>query len=519
MTTQLSTEKQPDYAQSKGMEESKRKDPREYMLMAIEAMKQSKEEARSDHPSPMVGAVLVFPDGEVDIAYRGELREGDHAEYTLLDKKYRHRSLDGCWLFATLEPCSPGSRNAPKISCSERIVNARIAKVWFGEEDLALKDDLGGVATLKKGHIEVEQFDSDLVKEIKRINKPFDDWALWKRNHRIEEEANAPGLLYQQAPNSNIESLSDEALKLYHERAGLTMEYKSAEFFQELLECDLLEKSRVADQLVPTGNSILLFGKSPRNKYPQACVKAKVYYGTGESDVQSFDDALVLIPDQIEAWLKKVIPESFDRSSFTREKVPFFPPVVIREAIINAIVHRDYTIDGAKIQLDIHPDKIIVKSPGLPVYPNSLEKLQSFTAKSYSRNKKLTLVFNRMGLMEEAEFGMDTYREMRDKYKLPLPIIEYNEPDLTVIFPRSADAVRSLDKSNVLSQLNDEELAGYDFVKAKGEVSRQEYEDHFGFERKKASNHLKRLKGIGLIDDNGKPPTSHAYRYVYKDEK
>lgn len=501
------------------MAETKRKHPREYMLMAIEAMTQSKQEARDDHPSPMVGAVLVFPDGEVEVAHRGELREGDHAEYTLLDKKNRHRPVDGCWLFATLEPCSPGSRRAPKIPCSERIVNARIAKVWFGEEDLALKDDFGGVSFLEKNKIEVEQFDSDLVKEIKKINKTFDDWAVWKRNNRIEEETKAPGLLYQKAQNTNIDSLSDEALKLYLKKTGLNLEYKSSEFYQELLESDLLEKNQATQELIPTGNAILLFGKSPRNKYPQASVKAKVYYGTGESDVQSFDDALVLIPDQVEAWVKKVIPESFDRSSFAREKVPFFPHVVIREAIINAIVHRDYTIDGAKIQLEIYPEKIIVKSPGFPVHPNSLEKLQSFTAKSYSRNKKLTFVFNRMGLMEEAEFGMDTYREMRDKYKLPLPVITYNDPDLIVIFPRTADAVRSLDQTEVLSQLSDEEIAGLDFVKTQGEVSRKEYEIHFNFERKKASNQLKRLKSIGLIDDNGKPSTSHDFRYVYKEGK
>lgn len=195
--------------------------------------------------------------------------------------------------------------------------------------------------------------------------------------------------------------------------------------------------------------------------------------------------------------------------------IPFFPPDVIREAIVNAIVHRDYTIDGAKIQLEIYPEKIIVKSPGLPVYPNSLEKLQKFTAKSYSRNKKLTLVFNRMGLMEEAEFGMDTYRQMRDKYKLPLPVITYDEPDLIVTFPRSADAVRSLDSTEVLSQLNDEELAGLDFVKTRGEVSRKEYEDHFGFERKKASNQLKKMKDLDLIGDNGENPKSNNYRYVY----
>ena len=94
-----------------------------------------------------------------------------------------------------------------------------------------------------------------------------------------------------------------------------------------------------------------------------------------------------------------------------------------------------------------------------------------------------------MGLMEEAEFGMDTYREMRDKYKLPLPIITYDEPDLIVTFPRSAEAVRSLDSTEVLSQLNDEELAGLDFVKTRLSVTKKEYSEHFQFPDKKAQRH------------------------------
>lgn len=497
------------------MDNSKRKTPREYMLMAIEAMKQSKQEPRTDHPSPKVGAVLVFPDGEVEVAYRGELREGDHAEYTVLDKKNRHRSLDDCWLFATLEPCSPGSRNVPKFSCSERIVNARIKKVWFGEEDLALKTDSAGVSHLHDNMVEVAQFDSDLVKEIKEINKAFDEWALWKRNSRIEEKEEKPGPLYQQVLNANINSLSDEALKLYLKKTGSKMKYKSPEFYQELLETDLLEKNQATKTLIPTGNAILLFGNSPRNTYPQASVKAKVYYGTEENDVQSFDEALVLIPDKIEAWVKKVIPESFDRSSFTREKIPFFPPVVIREAIVNAIVHRDYTIDGAKIQLEIFPDKIVVKSPGLPIYPNSLEKMQSFSARSYSRNKKLTLIFNRMGLMEEAEFGMDTYKTMREKYKLPLPIITFEEPNLIVTFPRNPEAMRSV-SDKVLSELNNEELEGYDFIKVKGNVTKNEYAKHFNFSDKKAQRHLMKLKELGFVALEGKGRAS-IYK-IFSDE-
>ena len=75
-----------------------RKDPKEYMKLAVEIMKKSIPERKKKDPSPYVGAVLVFPDGTVETAFRGELREGDHAEYTLLDKKHRQRELSDCWL-------------------------------------------------------------------------------------------------------------------------------------------------------------------------------------------------------------------------------------------------------------------------------------------------------------------------------------------------------------------------------------------------------------------------------------
>jgi len=100
-------------------------DPRKMMKKAIEVMKLSANEQRADgKPSPRVGAVLVKPDGSIDTAFRGELRQGDHAEYTLLDLKHRGEQLDGSALFATLEPCAPGARSHRKLPCAERIVNA-----------------------------------------------------------------------------------------------------------------------------------------------------------------------------------------------------------------------------------------------------------------------------------------------------------------------------------------------------------------------------------------------------------
>ena len=110
--------------------------PRKMMEKAIEVMRHSISEPRTDGDEPpKVGAVLFKPDGTFETAFRGELRQGDHAEYTLLERKNRADVLDGCFLFATLEPCAPDSRTSPKIGCAKRIVNARIKKVWIGCAD------------------------------------------------------------------------------------------------------------------------------------------------------------------------------------------------------------------------------------------------------------------------------------------------------------------------------------------------------------------------------------------------
>ena len=492
-----------------------RKEPKEYMKLAIEVMKKSIPEHKKKDPSPYVGAVLVFPDGSVETAYRGELREGDHAEYTLLDKKNRNRSLSGCWLFATLEPCAPGARNAPKISCAERIVNARIKDVWFGIEDKNPKVDHGGINHLLDNHVRVHQFAPEFHKEIEDINEEFMKWANMKNVEEKSKKLKLNALLDEKATSTNIDSLSEIALQKFIKETKRKYKPASKEFLQELKEMDLLEYDKSSGNYLPTGNAILLFGKSPRNKFPQAALKAKVHYGDGKTGTETFKDALVLVPDEVEEWLRKVLPASIDRKGFKAQQVPAFPVEVIREAVINALAHRDYYIDGAKILLEVYPDKIIVKSPGTTVPPITLESLNNFNATSYSRNKKISFVFNEMGYMEESAVGMDTFRSMLETYKLPLPIFEYDGINVVVTFPRTIEAVRGL-SNKAFRELNNEELAGYEWIKTKGEISSKEYAKHINKDERTARRHLSKMKELGLIGDNGEKAKSPGFKYVIK---
>ena len=478
---------------------------RELQEFAVEEMYKSIPEHK-DREDPKVGAILVDNEYKfICAAHRGEIRSGDHAEFTALERKCRDKKLDGYIVFATLEPCAPNARKFPKLGCAERIANARISKVYIGVQDPDPTVKGKGESFLRDQGIEIEYFDRYLQEKIMSANETFMDEARERARKADLEDLNPNKNVMEIAlPHFDMRDFSEDALQLYIDKSGIDYKIDSDEFRRLLLKWELTDtdKHNIAR---PTGWGLLLFGKNPTDKYPQARIKFTVFTENGtEPKTHDFVGPLVTIPSRIEEYLGYIFPKTLDRKHFEHQEISEIPTKLLREVIINAIVHRDYLISEAQILIEITPEKVTVKSPGLPVV--AIEKLQNFIAPTVSRNPKLADVYYNMNYIERRGLGMEEIK----KYK-PKPIYSIDEVYTVLTITRNV-ALSAEEKQRLIDSLSDKERVIYDYLNnTVDKLGKAEIAETLDVEDKTTQRILKKLSDIGLIAIEGKGKATKYY--------
>lgn len=295
----------------------------------------------------------------------------------------------------------------------------------------------------------------------------------------------------------------------YRVSAKISDKPGTVEFSRRLERQGLLSaKGKV---FTPTGFGFLLFGEKPREVIHQAGLNVTIEYPDGKHEIENFDGPAILIPGLVEDWLASRLPRTIDRSRMERRERAALPLELVREAVINALVHRDYDIAGATCQLEVTPDTICVRSPGAPLPPVTVDQLQAFSAQMYNRNPKLQFAFMGAKLVEGRGLGMKTFRAAAEKHGLPSPKFTFDGVYLNLTIYRHVRAAVAALGSKLLDALSADEKIGWEYLVTRASVKRVEYEKYMNIDKRTAHRHLQRFIKLKLLRKVG-ASTSTEYK-------
>lgn len=207
--------------------------------------------------------------------------------------------------------------------------------------------------------------------------------------------------------------------------------YRKVEFDDTAVD-SLLSNWQLTDmQGQCTFTGALFFGKSIDRFLPQAGIQLFRFEGRDRTGtILDQRDLSEPIPDSIDAAVKFIQAHSavksfFPADSVHRVDVPDYEIFVIRELVVNAFCHRDWSVAGQKIRLSLFDDRLEIFSPG--ALPNTLSLANALAGVSYYRNPNIAQLCKDYGLAEKAGRGLQKiFRNFRES-NLPAPEV-VNDP-------------------------------------------------------------------------------------------
>ena len=174
--------------------------------------------------------------------------------------------------------------------------------------------------------------------------------------------------------------------------------------------------------LKPTNTAILFFCDYPQEFMSQSSIKVARYRGNTRIefiDSQELAGPFYEILDDVERFFKRNTRLASKIVEFKRVDIPEYPFEAIREAVVNAMAHRDYLRIGSNIQVDIFDDRVGVTSPGGLLPGLDIKNLEGVHE---TRNKKICGIFHETKDMERYGTGVTKMKNGMAEHGLKPPI-------------------------------------------------------------------------------------------------
>jgi predicted HTH transcriptional regulator len=158
---------------------------------------------------------------------------------------------------------------------------------------------------------------------------------------------------------------------------------------------------------VPTVGGMLLFGERRERHFPDGWIQAGRFHGVDKSRIVDGTEIrahLIRAVEEAIAFVEKHALHGADIGNVRRRERWSIPPIAVREAVVNAVVHADYAQRGAPIRLAIFDDRLEVENPGLLPFGLTLEDLPRGISRL--RNRVIGRTFHALGLIEQWGSGI-----------------------------------------------------------------------------------------------------------------
>lgn len=203
---------------------------------------------------------------------------------------------------------------------------------------------------------------------------------------------------------SHLKHLNQSAISDYFSRYRIDYLQEDEEERQRLIAASDI----ASEQLIPTVGGLLVFGISPEQHLSQSGIALAVFNGTEiGSSLRDKKTLLGALPQQIDNALSAIkanMPVASEIDGAKRVDEATYPEKVFRELLVNACVHRNYSIIGSQIRVFLFDDRIEFISPGR--LPNTVKVSKLTTGTSFSRNPLLVKLMENLGYMDKLGRGL-----------------------------------------------------------------------------------------------------------------
>lgn len=323
----------------------------------------------------------------------------------------------------------------------------------------------------------------------------------------ISLHLNAAGALHWETAlcrNATLEDIDPRLVEGYlalrDERSRQNLRHASLEDILVGLHCASADPETGA--LRPTNVGVLMFGRAPQWRIPHSEIVCVRYADT--IGVRKYENRKILtgtlteLIDQAGEFIRQYLVVGGEIIGFKRVDLPEYPFEALREAVANAVAHRDYALEGQAIRIFFYADRVEIRSPGLLPFGVTLDDIVQLRAQSRPRNPTIVQFLRDVpGYMER--IGMGIRMMVQEARQLGIPDPEFAEPhEFAVTFRNGRDVAAEQ------SPFNSRQLLALELIRQQGSITSRDYTDATGVSESTALRELRAMVERGAIVAQGK---------------